>query len=294
MNDTNLQIAAPVAAFTRSAAPSGFISLNGSGQVAILLAVIAEVYSDAPQAMLATAASHFANYIGVPLADLKTSTVESTMDGFGLYLGKLRKKNGEKLGRNSVRSYKNYAQMLLRPAKELGWSRSPSKVEIEWNTLFSGVELKYGLKGILRFAVDAEVPVNKFSDEHLKAFEKLKIGRGRHRKYARGLTSRFRLVITKAGLRKQFPLISHPLDDYYFRDRPWTTCLNRYGHSCAKSSITGCKREAAVCRRAPNATAGSAPIRTRSRFVHARPRMSKRRLRSSWGLRSGGPNLVLI
>jgi hypothetical protein len=72
--------------------------------------------------------------------NLNISTLASAMLGFGLNLGKLRKKDGGKFERNSIRSYINYAQTLLRLAVELGWSQAPSKVEIEWKAMFGGVE----------------------------------------------------------------------------------------------------------------------------------------------------------
>lgn len=225
MNDQNLHLAAPIAAFTRSATLSGVISLSSTDKVSTLLAVIAKERPDAPQAMLATAASHFADYIGVPLANLKISTIESSMDGFGPYLGKLRKKNGEKLERNSVRSYKNYAQMLLRLAKGLGWSRLPSEVElawramcdaVDWGAITDGAVLRKKFLMIAKYAVACEVPPGKFSDGHFKGYEDLKTGNGRHRKYVRGVISGFRLGITRAKIRDKFPLVNHPLDNHYF------------------------------------------------------------------------------
>lgn len=224
MNDQNLQIAAPIAVLTRSASPGDVISLS-SGKVSQLLAVVARTRPDAPLPMLTTAATHFATYMGFPLPDLKISTLDSAMQGFGPYLGKLRKKNGEKFERNSIRSYVNYAQMLLRIALELGWSKAPSKAELEWKAMFDGVnwssikdgdQLRDRCNSLMPFVVAAEVPPVTFSDKHLKAYEDLKVENGRHRKYARAVISSFRLAITRTGLRKRFPLISHPLDGHYF------------------------------------------------------------------------------
>lgn len=176
MNDQDLQKAAPIAAFPHSAALTGFISLAGSDKVTVLLAAIAKERPDAPHAMLTTAAAHYANYLGVSLADLKISTVLLSMPGFGPYLGKQLKKNGENLEPNSIRSYVNYAQILLRLAVELGWSPAPSKVELEWKAIFNGIDwskiqngfyLRDRCKTLMEFAVAAEVPPGKFSNDHL-------------------------------------------------------------------------------------------------------------------------------
>lgn len=225
MTDLNLHIAAPIAAFPRSAALTGFISLAGSDKVTVLLAAIAKERPDEPLPMLTTAAGHFANYIGVSLANLKISTVQSSMQGFRPFLVKQRKRNGEKFEPNSVRSYVNYAQILLRLAVELGWSPAPSKVEFEWQAICDAVDweaitngatLREKFNKIAQFAIASEVPPCKFSDEHFKGYEALKTGNGRHRKYVRGVISGFRLGITRAGIRDKFPLITHPLDGHYF------------------------------------------------------------------------------
>jgi integrase len=225
MSTQNLPIAAPIAAFTRSTSSSGVISLSGSDKVVQLLAVIASERADAPLPMLKTAAGHFATYMGVPLPDLEITTLASAMQGFGSHLAKFRRKNGKKLERNSVRSYVNYAQMLLRLAVELGWLPVPSNVEFEWRAKFDGVDwsaikdgtrLRHACYKLMRFAVAAGVAPGKFSDEHLKAHKDLKVDNGRHPKYAKNTIQRFRLGITRAGLRGEFPKVSHSADDRCF------------------------------------------------------------------------------
>ena len=222
MSTQNLPIAAPIAAFIRSTSSDGVISLSGSDKVVQLLAVIATERPDEPLPMMKTAAGHFATYIGVTLPDLRIAPLASAMQGFGPYLAKFRRKNDKKLGRNSVRSYVNYAQMLLRLAVGLGWLPEPSKVEPEWRALLDGVDwgamkdgarLRYECYKLMRFAVSKELAPGNFSDEHLKAYEDLKVGKGRHPKYAKSEISQFRLGITKAGLRERFPKISHSADD---------------------------------------------------------------------------------
>lgn len=225
MSTDNLPIAAPIAVIPRFVASAGVISLSGSDKVVQLLAVIASERSDEPLPMLKTAAGHFATYVGVLLPELKISTLASAMQGFGPHLAKFHKKNGKKLRRNSVRSYVNYAQILLRLAVELGWLPVSSNVELEWRALFDGVDwramkdgtrLRYACYKLMRFAVTKGLAPGKFSDEHLNAYKDLKVDNGRHPKYALNVLQRFRLGITRAGLREKFPKVSHSADDRRF------------------------------------------------------------------------------
>lgn len=218
MSIQDLPIAAPIAAFTRFTSSSDVISLSGSDKVVQLLAVIASERPDEPLPMFRAAAGHFATYMGVPLPELKISTLASAMQGFGPHLAKLRRKNGKKLERNSVRSYVNYAQILLRLAVELGWLPEPSKVEPEWRALFDGVDwramkdgkrLRHACYKLMRYAVTKGLAPGEFSDEHLKAHKDLKVNNGRHPKYAQNEIQRFRLGVTRAGLREKFPKVSH-------------------------------------------------------------------------------------
>lgn len=212
----NLTIASPTEALPRVASPD-FVMSGSSTRVVDLLDAIAKMRPDLPVAMLTTAATHFSTYVGVPLLDLKIAILQSAMPGFSLFLKKLTSKKGKPLNRNSVRSYKNYALLLLRLAVDLlRWSAETSKAEAKWEEALGGIKLPVGCSGIVRFAVAAEKAPGQLSNVDLLKFKELKVANGRHPKYVQDLLGEFRLMIVKNELRDKFPLITHPLDDRFY------------------------------------------------------------------------------
>jgi hypothetical protein len=219
MTSQNLTIASQNEASPRQA--SRDLVMSGTlTKVVDLLAVIKDSRPDQPHSMLTTAATHFANYMGVPLPDLTTSTLRPAMQGFGPYLGKLRSKKGKPLERNSVRSYTNFVQLLLRLGEELGWSAEPSKAEAKWKEILSGIKLPRGFGGIVKYANANGLLPSRFSDDHLKVFKQLKTANGRHPQNTQKLLGQFRHVIVANDLRDEFPLITHPLDGRFFGINP--------------------------------------------------------------------------
>jgi hypothetical protein len=87
----------------------------------------------APAAMLGTTAAYLARYIGAPKSDLKLDTVDAALSGFAAYLGQITRKNGSPLMRNSIRSYVNYAHILLALARDSAGRRRQVRRNLRGN-----------------------------------------------------------------------------------------------------------------------------------------------------------------
>lgn len=121
--------------------------------LAALLDRISADQTGAPTAMLRVTAAHLECYVGAPATEPKFDTVHAALPGFANFLAQSKRKSGGPLARNSVRSHANYARILLRLARELGWSRTPSPAELAWHSVLGTAHLPKGCAGLGRFAV---------------------------------------------------------------------------------------------------------------------------------------------
>jgi hypothetical protein len=184
--------------------------------VAGLIAQVASHRPEAPLAMLRSTAAHLERYLGVPATNLPLNTVHDALPGFAQFLGQSKQRNGKPLTRNSIRSYINYARILLNLAAELGWVRTPGATELAWQAALAGHLLPEGCPGLVRFGVARGIPPQQFDDADLDAFIGFKVANGRHPKYARKVASAFRGFLADRGLSGRFPRLSPPRRDYFF------------------------------------------------------------------------------
>ena len=80
--------------------------------------------------MLKTTSALLAAYLDQPISQITIDSVNESRDGFRRFL------KGRKNKENSIRSYVNYARILLRIAAELGWKPNHAVPE-EWRTVLA-------------------------------------------------------------------------------------------------------------------------------------------------------------
>ena len=100
-------------------------------------------------AMLRTTAGHISACLNVPVEELDIEALVGLRPRFTAYLIARRHK------RNAVRSYRNYAGMLLREAKHLGWVTRETDVRVSeaWKPILTSVAKAVGCAGIVRYAI---------------------------------------------------------------------------------------------------------------------------------------------
>src|SRR6267154_2376866 len=91
--------------------------------------LLTALQSDTQISMLRTTAGHVAACLSQRLDQLAIDVLVDVAPQFTAYLMARHHK------RNAVRSYRNYANMLVRKAKELGWEPSKSVVPAEWDAV---------------------------------------------------------------------------------------------------------------------------------------------------------------
>jgi integrase len=163
-----------------------------------------------PDSMLITTARHLAAFAGEPLEKLPIETLIDVGPEFSLYLAQHRYAD------NSIRTYRRYAQLLLRTARELGWQPDSQPINDCWKPVLDVLAtVPAATKGVVRYAVRQRISPTEFSDAHLSAWGEWMKRRGRTHLTARKLKSRFRKVVVDSGLEHLLPRLncrSHGVD----------------------------------------------------------------------------------
>jgi hypothetical protein len=94
--------------------------------------------------MLRTTAGHISSFLKLPVEQLAIDALLDLGPSFRLYLKERRYK------RDAVRSYSNFAAMLLRGAKEMGWVPQQSEVLEAWQLILAAMPKNSGCGGIIR------------------------------------------------------------------------------------------------------------------------------------------------
>lgn len=114
-----------------------------AGKLVTLQDLLAELQHDKQIAMLRTTAGHITAFLKAPVEKVRLDALINIVPEFRVYLNQRRYKP------NATNSYCNYAGVLLRRAKELGWV--PTKLEIpgEWEEIAAAVRRLKGAHGII-------------------------------------------------------------------------------------------------------------------------------------------------
>jgi hypothetical protein len=125
--------------------------------------------------MFQTTAGHICGYLDLPIEQVSLDAVmvlSDRMPSFKFYSEQRRFK------RNAVRSYCNFASMLLREARILGWRPRETKASREWQPIIAGLGKARGCRQIARYAIRQEKQPFEFSDDDLNAFADDKLNQG--------------------------------------------------------------------------------------------------------------------
>jgi len=168
-------------------------------------ALLAELQQHKHISMLRTTAAHVSACLHVPVDQLTIDVLDGVASPLTAYLRARRHKP------NAVRSYRNYAAMLLREAKRLGWTpREPdTNVSDAWKTILTSVAKAPGCSGIVRYAIAQGIMPTDFGDEHLTAWSQMMLTEQRTFDYLRKCKEQFRRLVTQSDLAQKLPRISH-------------------------------------------------------------------------------------
>jgi hypothetical protein len=157
--------------------------------------------------MLHAVAARFLEYVGLTGEAVSIEMLHNQKESFIAHL------KAGKYKASSVKSYRNYLNILLRRAQKAGWVRPQSVLPPEWQVV-ADVMPRSSAKLIVRFAARiAKNPAN-FSEDDLAAWRQERVKAGRSLQDAEGDCSRFRIAIARSSLSSKLPLIK-PRDKRY-------------------------------------------------------------------------------
>ena len=174
-------------------------------QVQTVQDLLAELQTHKHISMLRTTVGHVSACLDVPVDQLTIDALAGVASRLTAYLRARHHKP------NAVRSYRNYAGMLLREAKHLGWMppEPNAKVSEAWKPILTSVAKAVGCAGIVRYAIAQGIMPSVFSDEHLNAWGEMMLIEPRSFNYVRDRKKQFRRVLIQSGLAQKLPGISH-------------------------------------------------------------------------------------
>ena len=174
-------------------------------QVQTVQDLLAELQAHKHISMLRTTVGHVSACLDVPVDQLTIDALAGMASRLTAYLRARHHKP------NAVRSYRNYAGMLLREAKHLGWMppEPNAKVSEAWKPILTSVAKAVGCAGIVRYAIAQGIMPSVFSDEHLNAWGEMMLIEPRSFNYVRNRKKQFRRVLIQSGLAQKLPGISH-------------------------------------------------------------------------------------
>jgi integrase len=171
-----------------------------------LLLLIAQ--QDEPnRAMLASTSAKFLEFIG---RTAETTSIDELKTEMGPFLEHLR---SGKYKPNSVKSYRNFVNILIKSAVTAGWSPRPFQVPAVWKPMWDAVGVTHSRK-VLRFAIELDRKPGTLSDDDLRAWCVMRAQSGNTLAGARGICSQFRKAARECDLAASLPLITFKKPDY--------------------------------------------------------------------------------
>jgi integrase len=175
-------------------------SIHISGKKLLTLRdLLEELQSDKQIAMLRTTAGHIGSFLNMQVENLAIDALVNMIPEFRTYLKQKRYK------RNAANSYCNYAGMLLRKAKELGWAPTNPEIPREWDPIVSAVRSLKGARGIVNYAIRRGKTPSNFTDDDLNSWAQMMLADDKCYEYIERLPNDFRRVLLKAGLSEKLP-----------------------------------------------------------------------------------------
>jgi integrase len=159
------------------------------------------------EGMLHAVAARFVEYVGLTGEAVSIEMLHDQKESFISHL------KAGKYKTSSVKSYRNYLNILLRRAHEAGWVRPKKVLPSEWQVI-ADVMPRRAQRSILSFAVRIGRGPGTLCEDDLAAWRQERVKAGRSLKDAEGDCSRFRTAIARTGLSSQLPLI-RPRNKHY-------------------------------------------------------------------------------
>jgi hypothetical protein len=103
----------------------------------------------------------------------------------------------------------NYAQFLLRKARNLGWNEPSVGVNEAWRKIFP-IAKSYKCAKVVRYAIRKGLAPGQFSEAHLEEMAQTMIQEGRSAQQAIAVQWRFRKCVHEAGFQLDLPGIPPP------------------------------------------------------------------------------------
>jgi hypothetical protein len=148
------------------------------------------------QSMIKTTASHIAECFGRPLDAIQVTELSHALPQLRAFLAERRYK------RTSIQSYLNYARILLRKARDLGWVGIDPDVEAAWAPILAAIPSGNWLsriRGIVHYATQRNVKPSAFGELELEGWSEWMLKQERKRSYVRSLTGMFRSFVFRNG-----------------------------------------------------------------------------------------------
>jgi hypothetical protein len=164
--------------------------------------VLEALDGDPHLAMLRTTAGLLSASLNVPVERLKIDVLVDVVAPFKAYL------KGRRYKQNAVRSYSNYAGMLLRRAKKLGWTPQSPEVPEPWKPILAAAGKEKGCAGVVRYAIRKGKPPLEFTDDDLSAWGMMMLNLKRSHWYVQRVKRNFRRLLSECRFAQQFPGIS--------------------------------------------------------------------------------------
>ena len=173
---------------------------------------------DSPfKGMLISTLSKFLEFIGQTAEDTSIDLLKTKMEPFLQHL------RSGKYKANSVKSYRNFVNILLKLAGASGWTEAPFEVPAAWQILWDAIE-EAVVRDIMSFAIELRRKPKDFSEDDLSAWRLNQVKAGYSFGVAGRMCSRFRTAAVNAGLAHSLPLIK-------FKKAPYGVPLAKMGTS---------------------------------------------------------------
>jgi integrase len=148
--------------------------------------------------MLKTTSALLAAYLDQPISQITIDSVNESRDGFRRFL------EGRKHKENSIRSYVNYARILLRIAAELGWKPNHAVPE-EWRTVLA-LARERKCETLANYIATVKKRPRDVSIEDVDHWVQMRAQQGHSYNELRRRRSRFWRLLRDCGCTEQTPL----------------------------------------------------------------------------------------
>lgn len=173
---------------------SGLLPLISPCKVETLQELLTALEASPHHGMLRTTAGHISRFLNLRVDQLAIDNLLDLGAPFRFYLKEQR------FTYHAVRSYSNFAAMLLREAKKLGWTPRRPLVPEDWQPIFAVMPKRSGCASIIRYAVQQNKAPSEFRDNDLHSWGMTFLAHGHTYRYMIATKNAFRHAVSRNGL----------------------------------------------------------------------------------------------